>query len=56
MQLSRMDSKIQRWLYKIYSYSQANIGAVDGNLRKYINYFLEHYNGVLAAQKDHIAI
>ncbi|SUJ89279.1 Uncharacterised protein [Sphingobacterium multivorum] len=32
----RMDRKIHQWLYKIYSYSQNNIGALDGNLRKYI--------------------
>ncbi|VTP94540.1 Uncharacterised protein [Sphingobacterium daejeonense] len=51
----RMDRKIHRWLYKIYSYSQTNIGALDGNLRKYISYLLEHYDTMLEDQKADLA-
>ncbi|MBN8880603.1 helix-turn-helix domain-containing protein [Chitinophaga sp. 212800010-3] len=51
----RMDRKIHRWLYKIYSYSQANIGAIDGNLRKYISYLLEHYDQVIREQNGDLA-
>ncbi|MBZ4190746.1 MULTISPECIES: AraC family transcriptional regulator [Bacteroidota] len=51
----RMDRKIHRWLYKIYSYSQNNIGALDGNLRKYISYLLEYYDSVLEQQKSDLA-
>lgn len=43
----RIDRKIQRWLYKIYSYSEPNVGVLDGNLRKYISYTLEHYNNMV---------
>ncbi|MGJ1361150.1 helix-turn-helix domain-containing protein [Sphingobacterium spiritivorum] len=51
----RMDRKIHRWLYKIYSYSQKNKGALDGNLRKYVSFLLEHYNSLLERQDQHIA-
>lgn len=51
----RMDRKIHRWLYKIYSYSQNNIGALDGNLRKYISYLLEYYDSVLEDQHNDLA-
>jgi AraC-type DNA-binding domain-containing proteins len=51
----RMDRKIHQWLYKIYSYSQNNIGALDGNLRKYISYLLEYYDSVLEKQKSDLA-
>lgn len=51
----RMDRKIQRWLYKIYNYSQVNRGALDGNLRKYISYVLEYYDSVLEVQKADLA-
>lgn len=51
----RMDRKIRRWLHKIYSYSQQNIGAVDGNLRLYISYVLEYYDGLLETQDDNLA-
>jgi len=51
----KMDRKIHRWLYKIYSYSQGNIGALDGNLRKYISYLLEHYDSVLQDQSNDLA-
>lgn len=48
----RIDRTTQRWLYKIYSYSKANIGALDGNLRKYISYILEYYNNVWEDNKN----
>lgn len=48
----RMDRHVHRWLYKISSYSWENIGALDGNLRKYISYLLEHYDGVLETEND----
>lgn len=48
----RMDRKINRWIYKIYSYSQNNIGALDGNLRKYVSFLLEYYNDILAEQNS----
>lgn len=51
----RMDRRIHRWLYKIYSYSQTNIGALDGNLRKYISYLLEYYDSLLEDQKADLA-
>lgn len=51
----RMERKIHRWLFKIYSYSQTNVGALDGNLRKYISYLLEHYDSVLEDQKADLA-
>ena len=35
---NRIDRKIGKWLIKIYSFSQQNIGAIDGNLRKYVSY------------------
>lgn len=41
-----MDRRIHKWLYKIYSYSQSNIGALDGNIRKYLSYLLEYYDSV----------
>lgn len=50
-----MDRKINRWLYKIYSYSQANIGAIDGNLRMYISYLLEYYDNILEHQSTDLA-
>ncbi|MBL1410066.1 helix-turn-helix domain-containing protein [Sphingobacterium faecale] len=50
MHQRRMDRKIQRWLYKIYSYSRDNKGALDGNLRKYTSLLLEYYNDLL---EDH---
>ncbi|GGE19180.1 MULTISPECIES: helix-turn-helix domain-containing protein [Sphingobacterium] len=46
----RMDRKIHRWLYKIYSYSQNNKGALDGNLRKYVSLLLEYYDSLLEDQ------
>ncbi|WP_185212267.1 helix-turn-helix domain-containing protein [Sphingobacterium mizutaii] len=55
MYLRRMDRKIQRWLYKIYSYSRNNKGALDGNLRKYISLLLEYYDNALEDQDSDIA-
>lgn len=51
----RMDRKIQRWLYKIYSYSRDNEGALDGNLRKYISLLLEYYDSVMEDQDNDMA-
>ncbi|VTR29493.1 helix-turn-helix domain-containing protein [Sphingobacterium thalpophilum] len=51
----RMDRQIQRWLYKIYSYSRDNKGALDGNLRKYISLLLEYYDKALEDQDNDIA-
>lgn len=47
----RIDRKVQRWLYKVYSYSQPNKGALDGNLRKYISLILAYYDE-LADHRD----
>jgi len=55
MYMRRMDRKIQRWLYKIYSYSRENKGALDGNLRKYISLLLEYYDKALEDQDNDIA-
>ncbi|MCT1531352.1 helix-turn-helix domain-containing protein [Sphingobacterium daejeonense] len=55
MNLCRMDRKVQRWLYKIYSYSKDNAGAVDGNLRKYVSLLIEYYDNVLEDQWGDIA-
>lgn len=44
MYQSHIDRRIRRWLYKIYSYSQNNPGALDGNLQKYISYLLGYYD------------
>ncbi|QQD14403.1 helix-turn-helix domain-containing protein [Sphingobacterium sp. UDSM-2020] len=55
MYMRRMDRKIQRWLYKIYSYSRDNKGALDGNLRKYISLLLEYYDKALEDQDNDIA-
>src|SRR5690606_8111318 len=46
----RIDRKVLRWLYKVYSYSNNNIGVLDGNLRKYLSYILGHYNTELGPQ------
>lgn len=51
----RMDRKIHRWLYKIYSYSQNNRGALDGNLRKYVSFLVEYYNSLLEDQNNDTA-
>ena len=51
----RLDNKIQRWLHKILSYTETNIGAIDGNLRKYISYLLVYYDSELEAQKGSLA-
>ncbi|MGS2737753.1 helix-turn-helix domain-containing protein [Sinomicrobium sp. M5D2P17] len=51
----RIDRKVQRWLYKVYSYSKNNTGALDGNLRKYLSYILGHYNSVLGPQYHKLA-
>lgn len=51
----RMDRRIHKWLYKIYSYSQNNIGALDGNLRKYISYVLEYYDSVKENENTDLA-
>lgn len=51
----RMDRKIQRWLFKIYSYSQKNKGALDGNLRKYVSLLLEYYDSILKDQDNDVA-
>lgn len=51
----RMGRKIHRWLYKIYTYSKNNIGALDGNLRKYISYLLEYYDRELDNQNTDLA-
>lgn len=48
MYQSHIDRRIHRWLYKIYSYSQNNTGALDGNLRKYISYLLAQYDSALS--------
>ena len=50
-----IDRKVQRWLYKVYSYSRNNTGALDGNLRKYLSYILGHYNTVLGPQYHKLA-
>lgn len=55
MHQCHMDRKIHRWLYKIYSYSQNNMGVLDGTLRKYISFLLEHYDSVLEDQKSDLA-
>lgn len=55
MYLCRFDRRIQRWLYKIYSYSRDNKGALDGNLRKYISLLLEYYDKALEDQERDIA-
>lgn len=47
----RIDRKIQRWLYRVYSYSEPNKGALDGNLRKYISLILAYYDE-LAGDRD----
>ena len=53
MHQCRIDRKIHRWLYKIYSYSQTkNIGAIDGNLRKYTSYLLEYYDALGDPNQD----
>lgn len=51
----RMDRRVQRWLYKIYSYSQDNVGALDGNLRKYVSLLLEYYDSLLEDQESDMA-
>ncbi|MBC9795870.1 AraC family transcriptional regulator [Sinomicrobium weinanense] len=51
----RMDRKVQRWLYRVYSYSKNNIGALDGNLRKYISYVLGYYDKALETQTHDLA-
>lgn len=55
MYLCRIDRKVRRWLYKIYSYSRDNKGALDGNLRKYISLLLEYYDKSLEDQDSDIA-
>ena len=55
MNQCRMDRKIHRWLYKIYSYSQSNKGALDGNLRKYVSFLLEYYDSLLEDQDKDMA-
>ncbi|CDS92103.1 conserved hypothetical protein [Sphingobacterium sp. PM2-P1-29] len=55
MSQCRMDRKIHRWLYKIYSYSQNNKGALDGNLRKYVSFLLEYYDSLLEEQDKDLA-
>lgn len=52
----KLDRTIKNWLQKIYAFSKNNIGAIDGNLRKYVSYVLEHYNAILGQQKVDIAI
>ena len=44
----RIDKRIQRWIHKIYSYAQDNVGALDGNLRKYTSFLLEYYDKKLS--------
>lgn len=51
----RIDRRVQRWLYKVYSYSRNNMGALDGNLRKYLSYILGYYNSVLGPQYHKLA-
>lgn len=46
MYQGHISRRIHRWLYKIYSHSQSNIGVLDGNLRKYFSYLLEHYDSI----------
>jgi len=55
MNQCRMDRRVQRWLYKIYSYSQDNVGALDGNLRKYVSLLLEYYDKALEDQESDMA-
>ncbi|VTP91605.1 helix-turn-helix transcriptional regulator [Sphingobacterium daejeonense] len=55
MNQCRMDRKVQRWLFQIYSYSQDNKGALDGNLRKYVSLLLEYYDSMLEDQESDIA-
>jgi len=55
MNQCRMTRKVQRWLYKIYSYSKDNAGALDGNLRKYVSLLLEYYDSVLEDKWSDIA-
>ncbi|ASE60690.1 AraC family transcriptional regulator [Chryseobacterium indologenes] len=55
MSQCHMDRKIHRWLYKIYSYSQNNKGALDGNLRKYVSFLLEYYDSLLEDQNSDMA-
>lgn len=40
----RIGKTIKNWLKKIYEYSETNIGAVDGNQRKYICFILAYYD------------
>ncbi|WP_293886129.1 MULTISPECIES: hypothetical protein [unclassified Sphingobacterium] len=47
-----VDKHVKRWLRKIYMYSKRNMGAIDGNLRKYVSYILEHYDSLLGQQLD----
>ncbi|RAV27552.1 helix-turn-helix domain-containing protein [Sinomicrobium soli] len=47
--------RVHRWLNNIFSYSENNISALDGNLRKYFSYILAHYDTTLGVQSHDLA-
>lgn len=51
MQQCRIDQKVQRWLYEIYSDSNKNKVILESKLWLYLSYILEYYNQMLGEQQ-----
>ena len=56
MNQCKIDRKVSRWLLEIYRSSVNNLGAMDGNLRKYISSILENYNFKIDISQSNLAI
>lgn len=51
----KLDKRVYQLLRKVYQYQKSPKGIMDGHIRKYITFILQHYNTVLAGKHRKLA-